>query len=743
MLRGLVGKGLTLVGNVVETVMNEGADEAGWGDESTTLGLDEPKTAPGDGDQDFEPRPPSVSNAEAYEARIRSLESENLSLRSEKGELEEALQSSNREWQVVVKDLQARAQAQPQPTGGEAAVTTDALARVCDEALGLVHDGAGRLREDVARCKATGAAALQQAVLRVLRSAREERSQLLSGVAEIIDARPPPQEVGELLEKLKEAVLDGAHARGGARSRSPSPSPPRAVNDPAPEIQRLRAQLTELEGVKTQAAAEADRLRAQVTEMTRLRTQASEEAERLRAQVTQLVQGRDQARGEVEALRTRASEVDRLRASLAEVEQGRGAAHAQLAEREQQLKGAVAEVMELRGRVKEVDQLRLQAGEAVVLRRQVADLQARLEQAERERPGPLQSPPPPPQAPAPAVSEGDALVRADLERARARVAELEGEMRRAGEESRSRATALDEMAARLRQSEERAAKAVQEAEGGRERVAAFEKELGVVREREKGAEGEVLQLRQRVSALVAKLDEANAAVRRVADEGDRERKSEDERVKKKEYELSQLKEVLNQFRAQLRSKGEEMERVRADREEVARRLEATETLVKELREEKARHLQSVRTAEAKEQGRLELQERMEAMERQVGEAEAREDKLRRQAGDLHTQLQQAEHKVHDLTAQLAAARADVGVLAKDYEQCEAARANLQKVRVVGLSLLCGQPLGESLGERCWRRKTSPIGRRYALVRVEVPTIHLFFVCPARCWSSSSGRRAPR
>ncbi len=50
-----------------------------------------------------------------------------------------------------------------------------------------------------------------------------------------------------------------------------------------------------------------------------------------------------------------------------------------------------------------------------------------------------------------------------------------------------------------------------------------------------------------------------------------------------------------------------------------------------------------------------------------------------QQHDLRTRAQQAEHRLHELESELAGARADLGVLQKDFGQSETARGNLQKV----------------------------------------------------------------
>ena len=50
-----------------------------------------------------------------------------------------------------------------------------------------------------------------------------------------------------------------------------------------------------------------------------------------------------------------------------------------------------------------------------------------------------------------------------------------------------------------------------------------------------------------------------------------------------------------------------------------------------------------------------------------------------QIQDLNARVQSSEHSAHELQGQLAAARADLGVLSRDYEQSETAKSNLQKV----------------------------------------------------------------
>lgn len=68
-----------------------------------------------------------------------------------------------------------------------------------------------------------------------------------------------------------------------------------------------------------------------------------------------------------------------------------------------------------------------------------------------------------------------------------------------------------------------------------------------------------------------------------------------------------LQVVIDQQRNLVRSKQEELERVRREKEEAEKRLSASEAMVTTLVQEKDRHYHSMRQAEAKGQGLTELQ----------------------------------------------------------------------------------------------------------------------------------------
>lgn len=65
--------------------------------------------------------------------------------------------------------------------------------------------------------------------------------------------------------------------------------------------------------------------------------------------------------------------------------------------------------------------------------------------------------------------------------------------------------------------------------------------------------------------------------------------------------------VIDQQRNLVRSKQEELERVRREKEEAEKRLQASEAMVTSLVAEKDRHYHSMKQAEAKGQGLAEMQ----------------------------------------------------------------------------------------------------------------------------------------
>jgi len=78
-----------------------------------------------------------------------------------------------------------------------------------------------------------------------------------------------------------------------------------------------------------------------------------------------------------------------------------------------------------------------------------------------------------------------------------------------------------------------------------------------------------------------------------------------------------------------------------------------------------------------------MQEQLAELEEALAAARAAaaevESEYKARVQELQTRLQQAEHSAHKRGAQLAAARADLGVLGRDFEQSETAKGNLQKV----------------------------------------------------------------
>lgn len=185
-------------------------------------------------------------------------------------------------------------------------------------------------------------------------------------------------------------------------------------------------------------------------------------------------------------------------------------------------------------------------------------------------------------------------------------------------------------------------------------------------------EGENRELKQQVANLGKQAED----LRRRLEEVDRARKGEEEKARKKEYEVNQLREVVDQCRASIRVKGEELERYKREKEDIARRLEEAEGQVMRLAQETDSHVKSILAAQAQQQDVVGLQSQLADL---TERGERREEQMQQQILELHTRLQEAEHSVHDLTAQLAASKADVGLLSRDYEQAETARTNLQKV----------------------------------------------------------------
>ncbi|EWM20891.1 hypothetical protein Naga_100201g8 [Nannochloropsis gaditana] len=499
-----------------------------------------------------------------------------------------------------------------------------------------------------------------------------------------MDVRPPPRDFRVILQRLQ-AVLESSASHAQADVEMARRRREEAWGE---EKARYLARIAAVEG-ECRALEEASAASVSAAHREKQRESGEDRGQSHALENTlalaEGMKGEEAAQGEKKSPSTgpgREGEAEELRRRCFQLE----------AELEGWKGGEPKEVTDLRN---ETEELRRRCQ---MLEAESASLRARDSGSERNRtssghtPGSIPATTPPSR-----VSDGEALAQ-ELEEARREAMEWEAA-------AEARALELKHVRERVMvlEKEQKTAEAQQQ-EALRVTRATTEAELGHLRaelDRLRGRQGEGeeeearSEERNRWTREIQRLEHALAEEKQKKTLTHAGSLSESELSKRlaeaagklrgKEHEMGQLRVVIEQQRELVKAKAHELERARREGEAHLRRLEAAEEMVKGLVEEKDRHLHALRAADARAQeADLEaLREEVAVWKARVATMEAnavrQEEESENKVRGLLERLQAAEHAVHEQGAELAGTRADLGVLTRDFEQSETAKANLQKV----------------------------------------------------------------